>query len=258
MSEHIEVRDQDTIRTVTIRRPELKNAISHAMYTVMAEAVSTAQDDASIRVVVLAGAGGVFTSGNDLKDFMNSPPSLEPGDEPPVLQFLNAIATAPKPLLAAVDGLAVGIGTTLLLHCDVVYAADTASFSTPFVDLGLVPEAASSMLLPQIAGFRRAYEMLLLGQRLDAQEALDCGLVSRVVSADELARAIHQVAAALAAKAPQALRDTKALLRRNVNGVPKCMEAEMKLFVRALGGEEFKEAAGAFMAKRKPDFSRFD
>nr|XP_061812154.1 1,2-epoxyphenylacetyl-CoA isomerase-like [Nerophis lumbriciformis] len=257
MSQYVEIIDQGGVRTVTMNRPELKNALSHEMYATMAEAISSAAEDPAVRVVLLAGAGDIFTSGNDLKDFMDSPPGLGPGDQPPVLRFLHAIATTPKPLLAAVGGLAVGVGTTMLLHCDLVYAADTATFSTPFVDLGLVPEAASSMLLPQIAGFRRAAEMLLLGQPLDATEAESCGLVSRVVAADQLEQVSHDAAQKLAAKAPHALRSTKALLRRNVEQVPERMKEEMEYFAKALNGDEFKEAATAFMAKRKPDFSRF-
>ncbi len=256
MSEFIDIQDQDGVRTVTMNRPRLKNALSHEMYTAMANTIFSAADDPAIRVVLLTGAGDAFTSGNDVQEFLSAPPSLVDGSEPPVLRFLQAIVSAPKPLIAAVNGLAVGIGTTMLLHCDLVYAADNATFCTPFIDLGLVPEAASSLLLPQIAGFRRAYEMLMLGQWLDAAEAESCGLVSRVFATDELPEASRKSALKLAAKPPDALRRTKALLRQNITAVPQRIAEEAKQFGKALASAEFKEAAQAFVEKRKPDFSR--
>jgi len=256
MSEFIDLQDQDGVRTVTMNRPQVKNALSHEMYTAMADAIFSVADDPAIRVVLLTGAGDAFTSGNDVREFITAPPSLEGDNEPPVLRFLQAILSTPKPLIAAVNGLAVGIGTTMLLHCDLVYAADNATFCTPFIDLGLVPEAASSLLLPQIVGFRRAYEMLMLGQWLDAAKAESCGLISRVFAADELLAASRKSALKLAAKPPNALRRTKALLRQNISDVPQRIAEEGRQFGQALASAEFKEAAQAFFEKRQPDFSR--
>ncbi len=256
MSEHIGVNDVEGVRTVRIKRPERKNALTHAMYAAMAAAINAAQTDPSVRVVVLTGSGDAFTAGNDLNDFLQSPPR-DPDNPAPVHHFLNATLNADKPLLAAVNGIAVGVGTTILLHCDIVYAAESALFSAPFIDLGLVPEAASSLLFPRIAGARRAAEMFLLGQRLDAAEALACGLVSRVFPDDELEARISECARTLARKPPAALRNAKALLKKNLAGAAQRMREEGELFAQALDSGEFKEAASAFLEKRAPDFSRF-
>lgn len=256
MSQPIEISDASGVRTVRIVRPERKNALTHAMYAAMAAGINGAQADTSVRVVVLTGSGDAFTAGNDLNDFVQSPPR-DLDNPAPVHHFLNATLNADKPLLAAVNGIAVGVGTTILLHCDIVYAAESAVFSAPFIDLGLVPEAASSLLFPQIAGARRAAEMFLLGQRLSAAEALACGLVSRVFADDQLEARISECAQTLARKPPAALRNVKALLKLNRSGAAQRMREEGALFGQALESAEFKEAASAFLEKRAPDFSRF-
>ncbi len=256
MSEHIEISDRDGVRQIRINRLERKNALTHAMYAAMTEAINGAQTDPALRVVILTGAGDVFTAGNDLKDFIESPPR-DLDNPAPVHLFLNATLNADKPLLAAVNGIAVGVGTTILLHCDIVYAAESAVFSAPFVDLGLVPEAASSLLFPMTAGARRAAEMFLLGQRLNAAEALQCGLVSRVFPDEQLQDRIAECARILTSKPPAALRNAKALLKKNRAGAAQRMREEGELFAVALQSDEFAEAASAFMEKRPADFSRF-
>ena len=174
------------ILTLTFNRLDKKNAITRAMYTTLAEALEVATADDTVRVVVIQGDPTCFTAGNDLLDFLSNPPDMTPGAEPaPVVRFLDILRDFPKPLIAAVAGPAVGIGTTLLLHCDLVYAADNAAFSLPFVNLGLCPEAGSSLLLPQLVGYQRAAEKLLFGEPFSAEDALDMGLVNRVLPPSE-------------------------------------------------------------------------
>jgi len=257
MTEHVKVEDANGVRTITMARPEKKNALTHAMYAVMADAIVSAQSDASVRVVLLTGEGGVFSAGNDLTDFMQSPPSMEDGSESSVQRFLMAILTAEKPLAAAVAGVAVGIGTTMLLHCDLVYAAPSAKFKTPFADLGLVPEAASSLLLPARIGRARAAEMFLLGEVFGAEEALECGLVARIFPEESLIAETLVRCEALARKAPTAVRATKRLMRGDIDALKTRMADEGALFAERLKSDEFSEAVGAFFEKRQPDFSRF-
>jgi len=206
------------------------------------------------KTVVITGAGGSFTSGNDVADFLEHPP-LEDGSQ--ALRFLRAISTAGKPLIAGVNGLAIGVGVTMLLHCDLAYAADSASFQLPFVNLGLVPEAASSMLLPRMTGYHRAAELLLLGERFDARAAVEMGLVNSVHPADQLVPTVQAKAWALAAKPPAALRMTKALLKREAESVGVRMAQEGQHFAQQLRSPEAREAFQAFLERRKPDFSRF-
>jgi enoyl-CoA hydratase/carnithine racemase len=172
------------VLTIALNRPDKKNAITAAMYQEMADAFFEAEKDATVRVVLIRGNGGTFCAGNDLEDFMKAPNT---DHDAPVLQFLRRISSAPKPVVAAVAGAAVGVGTTMLLHCDLVYAASTTKFSVPFVQLGLCPEAASSLLLPRVAGYQRAAEKLLLGEAFDAEEAVSMGFVNRVLDAAEVA-----------------------------------------------------------------------
>jgi enoyl-CoA hydratase/carnithine racemase len=254
MADHILISTADSILQIRLNRPEKKNALSVAMYAAMADALEGADGNAAIRAIVIAGTDGCFTSGNDVMDFLQNPPT---GSDSPVIRFLQALSTAGKPIIAAVTGLAVGIGVTMLLHCDLVYAADSATFQLPFVNLGLVPEGASSMLLPRLMGHQRASELLLLGERFDARTAHEIGLVNALVPANELAGMVQQRAAALAAKPPASLRMTKALLRREPESVPARMTEEGKHFSRQLVSPEAREAMEAFMQRRKPDFSRF-
>jgi enoyl-CoA hydratase/carnithine racemase len=242
------------VMTITLNRLDRKNSITAAMYGAMADALATAEADASIRVVVLQGHETVFSAGNDIGDFLNKPPA---GMDSPVFRFLRGIATFPKPLVAAVCGPAVGIGTTMLFHCDLVYAGDNAAFSMPFVNLGLCPEAASSLLVPQMLGYHRAAEALLLGEPFMAEAALEVGLVNRVVPPTE-ANGIAQAAARkLAAKPLSSMVETKRLMKKGQQQlVLQQMADEGQSFSRMLGEPAAKEAFGAFMEKRKPDFSK--
>jgi enoyl-CoA hydratase/carnithine racemase len=254
MVEHVVTAVADGILDVRLNRPDKKNALTVAMYAALADALERADADASVRVVTLTGTADSFTSGNDIVDFMQQ--QATPG-ETPVLRFLRVISTAQKPLIAAVNGLAVGVGVTMLLHCDLVYASDSASFRLPFVDLGLVPEAASTLLLPRLVGHRRAAELLWFGEKFDAAAARDLGLANAVYPADRLATAVRDRATLLASKPPSAVRLTKALLKSEKTGVAERMAEEGACFARQLQSPEAREAFSAFMERRKPDFSRF-
>jgi len=242
------------VMTITLNRLDRKNSITAAMYGAMADALASAKEDPAVRVVVLQGHETIFSAGNDIGDFLHKPPA---GKDSPVFRFLRGIAAFPKPLVAAVCGPAVGIGTTLLFHCDLVYAGDNAAFSMPFVNLGLVPEAASSLLVPQMLGYHRAAEALLLGEPFMAEAALEVGLVNRVVPPTE-ANAIAQAQARkLAAKPLSALVETKRLLKKGqMPAVLERMGEEGASFGRMLREPAAREAFSAFMEKRKPDFSK--
>jgi enoyl-CoA hydratase/carnithine racemase len=242
------------VMTITLNRLDRKNSITSAMYGAMADALATAEADATIRVAVLQGHETVFSAGNDIGDFLNKPPA---GMDSPVFRFLRGIATFPKPLLAAVCGPAVGVGTTMLFHCDLVYAGDNAAFAMPFVNLGLCPEAASSLLVPQMMGYHRAAEALLLGEPFMAEAALEVGLVNRVVPPTEANSVAQAAAQKLAAKPLSSLVETKRLMKAGQQQlVLQQMADEGQSFARMLGEPAAKEAFGAFMAKRKPDFSK--
>ena len=252
---HILIETRDRVMRVEIARPDKKNALTQEMYKEMADALAAADGDPAVRVVLLHGARDCFTAGNDLKDFLNRPPHSETS---PTTRFLRGIATFGKPLLAAVNGAAVGIGTTMLLHCDLVYAAPGARFQMPFVPLGLVPEAGSSFLLPYVAGYQRAAELLLLGQPFDADKAYLAGFVNAIVPEAELFERARAGALAIAALPPEALRETKALMKgRFRKRVAEAMADEGKVFSERLTSPEAREAMTAFFEKRKPDFSRF-
>ena len=254
MTQGILVHNESGILTLTFNRPDKKNSITAAMYQQLADALKAAADDANTRVVVIQGSETIFSAGNDLGDFMNNPPA---GDGSPVFQFLHGIAAFPKPLLAAVCGPAVGVGTTLLLHCDLVIAGDNAAFSMPFVNLGLCPEAASSLLVPQMMGYHRAAEALLLGEPFLAEAALEVGLVNRVVPPSEATRVAMQWAQKLAAKPISSLIETKRLLKKgNADTVKARMTEEGASFGRMLREPAAKEAFSAFMERRLPDFSK--
>ncbi|MGX5649108.1 MAG: enoyl-CoA hydratase [Hydrogenophaga sp. SCN 70-13] len=242
------------IRTITFNRVDKKNSFTSAMYGAMAEALASAVDDPGVRVVLLQGHETVFSAGNDIGDFLNNPPA---GLDSPVFRFLQGIATFPKPLLAAVCGPAVGVGTTLLFHCDLVYAGDNAAFSMPFVNLGLCPEAASSLLVPQMLGYHRAAEALLLGEPFMAEAALEVGLVNRVLPPTEANGYAQSVAKKLAAKPLSSLIETKRLMKKGQEErVLRTIAEEGESFGRMLREPAAKEAFGAFMERRKPDFSK--
>ena len=246
----------DGVLTLTFDRLDRKNAITAAMYQTLADALVAAETDPAIRVIVLAGHESVFTAGNDLEDFMKNPPKDESA---PVHQFLKAISTASKPLIASVSGAAVGVGTTMLLHCDLVYASETAKLSMPFAQLGLCPEAASSLLLPQLAGYHRAADKLLFGEPFDANEARELGLVNRVLPAGELDAFVRTQARKLTLLPPASLRATKRLMKEGATPqIAERMSVEGKQFGEMLRSPEAREAFTAFFEKRRPDFSKFN
>ena len=246
----------DGVLSITLNRPARKNALTAAMYQDMADAFVDAENDPAVRVVLIRANGDSFSAGNDLEDFMKAPPAT--GDAP-VFQFLRAISTAKKPVVAAVAGVAVGIGTTMLLHCDLVYATPTARFALPFVQLGLCPEAASSLLLPQIAGYQRAAEKLLLGEPFDVTEALNMGIVNRVIAVEELDAFARAQAKKLVSLPAASLKVTKALMKgADAGEVDRRISEEAEHFGRMLKGGEAQEAFKAFFEKRKPDFSQFN
>ncbi|MGI4879972.1 MAG: enoyl-CoA hydratase-related protein [Janthinobacterium lividum] len=251
----ISVTTADRICEIRFDRAAKKNAITVAMYAAMRDALRAAAADPAVRVVLFTAEGDSFTAGNDLADFLAAGDADEPApDEAPVHGFLEALATAAKPVVAAVAGNAVGIGTTMLLHCDIVVAATTARLQVPFVNLGLVPEAASSLLLPRLVGHQRASAMVLLGEVIDAATALATGLVNRVVSPESLDAEARAVATALAAKAPTAVRLAKALLKGASAATMARMAEENRHFAAQLRSAECKEAVTAFFEKRAPRF----
>ncbi|RPE73115.1 enoyl-CoA hydratase/carnithine racemase [Tibeticola sediminis] len=248
------IHTEDGITTLTFNRLERKNSITAAMYATLADALEAAAADTLVRVVVFQGHETVFSAGNDIGDFLQQPPAKE---DAPVFRFLRALAGFPKPLVAAVCGPAVGIGTTLLFHCDLVYAGDNAAFSMPFVNLGLCPEAASSLLVPQMMGYHRAAEALLLGEPFMAEAALEVGLVNRVVPPSEANAYAQSVARKLAAKPLASLIETKRLMKKpQAEAVLRQMAEEAASFGRMLREPAAREAFTAFMERRLPDFSR--
>lgn len=248
-------RKEGRIAFVELARLDKKNALTGDMYAGLADAISAADADPQVRVALLHGAPDCFCAGNDVGDFLKRPPLAEGS---PSQRFFQAMQALRKPLVAAVGGPAVGIGTTMLLHCDFVYAADNARFQLPFVPLGIVPEFGSTYLLPLIAGYQRAAELLLLGQPFTAQQAKEAGIVTDVVSAESLFSKAKETAAALAALPPESLRLTKQLLKkRHAQAVRETIAEEIQVFGERLKSAEAKEAMSAFLEKRKPDFSRF-
>ena len=253
MSQDILVHTEAGVSTITLNRVDKKNSITSDMYAAMADALAAAAADAAVRVVVFQGDITIFSAGNDIGDFLNKPPA---GQDSPVFRFLQGLASFAKPVVAAVCGPAVGIGTTMLFHCDLVYAGDNAAFSMPFVNLGLCPEAASSLLVPQMFGYHRAAEALLLGEPFMAEAALEVGLVNRVVPPTEANAVAQAVARKLAAKPLSSLIETKRLMKGGQSAlVSQRMAEEGASFGRMLREPAAKEAFTAFMEKRRPDFS---
>jgi enoyl-CoA hydratase/carnithine racemase len=252
----IDYQVEQGVATITIDRPDKKNAITGDMYEALVANLRQAAEDRAVRAVVITGAGTAFTAGNDLKDFGN-PRFAQP--DSPVLTFMQALAAYDKPVIAAVNGLAVGIGVTMLLHCDLVYVAESATFSMPFVNLGLVPEFGSTLLLAAIAGRARAAEKLLLGRPFLAAEAVVMGIANAVLPAGELLAHAQTVARGFNALPPGAVRDTKRLLREAFGpAVKDAILREASCFGPRLAGDEAREAIAAILQKRPPDFSKFD
>jgi len=251
---HIKASSVDAVAIIEIARPEKKNALTAAMYRMMSDAVHAAGADETVCALLITGQPGVFTAGNDLEDFMQRPPA---NFDSPVFRFMQAVVDCEKPIVAAVNGAAVGIGTTLLLHCDLVYLADNVRLAMPFVSLGLVPEFASSLLLQQLMGRAKAAEKLLLGEPITAVEAVELGIANAVLPAAEVLPHAQRMAARFKALAPGAVRDTKRLMRaRSKDEIDRAMREEALVFIERLKSPEVKEALQAFFEKRKPDFSK--
>lgn len=243
------------VATLEIARPEKKNALTLAMYQALADALTTAQANPQVRAVLITGQPGIFTSGNDIEDFVQRPPQ---GEDSPVFVFMRALLACDKPVIAAVTGSAIGIGTTMLLHCDFVYISDEARLAMPFVGLGLVPEFGASWLVPQLMGQRRAAEKLLLGDPFSAAEALECGLANAVLPPSEVLNHARRVAERFNELPPQAVRQTKQLMHAGqATALRSIMQSESELFSQRLRSPEAQEAFQAFFQKRKPDFSQF-
>jgi len=243
------------VATIEVARPEKKNALTVEMYQAMADALIAAREDAAVRAVLITGQPGIFTSGNDLEDFMRRP---RQGIDSPVFQFMRALLDCDKPVVAAVTGAAIGIGTTMLLHCDFVYVADDARLAMPFVSLGLVPEFGSSLVVPQLMGPRRAAEKILLGDPFTGETAVECGIASAVLPADEVMAHARRVAERFNALPPGAVREAKRLMRApHRDAILAAIQTEGEAFGARLTSPEAKEAFQAFFEKRKPDFSKF-
>ena len=257
-SGHVEAAINDGVLSLTINRPDKKNAITGAMYADLADGLDFADSHQQVRAVLISGRGGSFTAGNDLGDFLNRPPSSDQApDQAPGPRFIHRLRTLETPLVAAVAGHAVGIGSTMLLHCDFVFAEETARFQFPFINLALVQEAGASLLLPQRAGRLLAAELLMLGEPFDADVALTAGLVGEVVGEGDAYDRAAACARHLAEKPAAALRAMKRLLRQpDADALHKIMDAELACFQERLGSAEAREVFTAFLEKRKPDFSQ--
>jgi len=243
------------VYTIEIARPEKKNALTGAMYVGMAEGLNAAMADGAVRAVLITGQPGIFTSGNDLEDFMKRSGGVS---ESPAAVFMRALIGCDKPVIAAVTGAAIGIGTTMLLHCDFVYVSDEARLVMPFVSLGLVPEFASSHLIPQLMGQRKAAEKLLLGDPFTGADAVECGIANAVLPTAEVAPHARRIAERFNALPPGAVRASKKLMRGALaDQLLKTIAGENEVFAERLTSPEAKEAVSAFFQKRKPDFSQF-
>ena len=255
MSDHIRTELTDGVLTLTMDRADKKNAITQAMYSAMAEATERARTDEAVRVLLLRAEGDNFSAGNDIGDFIALGSQGAGPGEMAVFRFLKALADLDKPAVAAVKGRAVGIGLTMLLHCDLVVAAEDALLSVPFVNLALAPEAASSLLLPAAIGHQRAFELFALGEPLDGRTALAWGLANRAVPAGEVEATAADLAAKVAARAPNSIRKTKRLMR-DAEGLWALMQREGEAFGSQMRSPEAMEAFTAFTQKRAPDFSK--
>lgn len=254
MTEHIRTSIEDGVLEVTFARPEKKNALTNAMYRVARETLERAQRADDVKVMLFNADGDAFTAGNDLGDFMRIASGR--GEEPQAHAFIEALARAEKPIVAAVPGIAVGVGTTMLLHCDLVYVAETAKLSAPFVNLALVPEAASSLLLPLRIGYVRAFGMFALGESITGTEAVALGLANKALPNGEVSAAARLAAQALAKKPSGSLAATKRLMRDAASLLSR-MQQEAAIFAERLKSDEAREAFTAFAERRPPDFSKF-
>lgn len=254
MTDHIKLHQEDGVLEILFSRPEKRNALTNSMYRMAREALERAQQDKSVRVVLFGAEGGIFTAGNDLADFAHI--AQGKGGEPEAQAFVEALGRAVKPIVAAVPGIAVGVGTTMLLHCDLVYVADTAQLSVPFVDLALVPEAGSSLLLPARIGHVRAFAMFALGESISGLEAVALGIANKAMPQKEVLVCARDAARLLARKPIRSVLATKKLMR-DAEALMMQMRDEAALFTAQLKTDEAREAFSAFAEKRPPDFSRF-
>ena len=256
MSDHINIETTDSVLTIGINRPEKKNALNGAMYFAVRDALVAGHDDQNVRAVIIYGLGGDFTAGNDLKEFLEFASTDQ--ETFPAKEFLDVLIPYSKPVIAAVDGLAVGIGATMTIHCDLVYASEGARFQMPFVNLGLNPEAGSSYALPQLVGYHNAAEIILLGGMVTAKRAYDMGFVNAVVKQSELMDTAMAAAQRITELPPGPVRLAKSMMKKHFNDkIMETNEHEFNSFLDGLSSPEAGEAVRAFMEKRKPDFSRF-
>lgn len=253
MTEHIIVVDEKGARIITMRRPEKKNAITHEMYRALADAIDTAQNNPKVRCfIITGGSGGVFTAGNDIEDFLeNGSATIDVSRASNAVKFLYSLAHNSKPIIAAVDGIAVGIGTTMLFHCDYVLASKTATFSAPFVDLGLVPEAASTLLMPRGMGHQRAFAMLVMGRTMDADAAREAGFVNEVVAPGQTEWEARRVAREICALPAEAVAITRKLVKLPPEDMTRRIDQEAHLFTERLHSREALAAFKAFVARKK-------
>jgi enoyl-CoA hydratase/carnithine racemase len=260
MSQEIEIKVADGVQVMRFTRADKKNAFTGAMYNAMSEALDAAEANEAIAVHVFIGSGGVFSAGNDINDFMRRAQGGASGDgkgiPAPSLDFIRRLPKVTKPMIAAVDGLAIGVGTTMLLHCDLVYATSAASLRTPFLDLGLVQEAGSSILGPERMGYPRAFELICLGEPFSAERAFQAGLVNAVVPADKLEETAMKAARRLAAKPRHALMTARRLLRGDPARIGTKIEEEAQAYTTLMRSPEAREAFTAFLEKRPPDFAK--
>ncbi len=258
MTEEIEIAASEGVQVIRFLRPEKKNAFTGPMYAAMSQALEAAETDDTIAAHVFIGSGGVFSAGNDINDFLRRALAVAAdgqGVPAPSLDFIRRLPRVTKPMIAAVDGLAIGIGTTLLLHCDLVYATPAASLRTPFLDLGLIQEAGSSLTAPARLGYPRAFELICLGEPFSAERAHQAGLVNAVVPADRLEATALAAARRLAAKPRQALTLSRRLLRQGFPDIGAMIDQEAEAYAVLMGSPEAREAFTAFLEKRPPDFA---
>lgn len=250
MTEHVIVRDADHIRTIRMNRPDKKNALTEPMYGALADAIESAASAPNVRCLLILGTAGTFSAGNDLQEFMHAATS-GPGVASSTVRFLHALARCQRPLVAAVQGIAVGVGTTMLLHCDFVVAGTNAKFSTPFVGLGLVPEAASSLIAPRLMGHRHAFSLLVMGRPLDAAAAQACGLVNSVVAPEDVETHAMAAAREIAALPAEAVAVSRRLLRGSQDEIVARIDEEVELFRQRLHSTEARAAFEAFLSRKR-------
>lgn len=250
MSDHVKAEIEDGVLVMTLARPEKKNALTQEMYRALSKAIRSGESDGSVRVHAILGAPGAFTAGNDIRDFLaHATGSGDGSGLKDVLDFLKLLPNVKKPFLAGVDGLAIGIGTTLLFHCDMVFATPKSYFATPFLDLGLVPEAGSSLLMPKRMGYARAFEMLVLGETYSAEQMQSAGLINALVVPEDLKPTVINTAHKLARKPPEALLLSRQLMRGDASELKARVEQEVKIFAERLSSQEARAAFEAFVNK---------